>query len=59
MMRGGKRKGAGRPKGSTKVGRVKFTITLPPELKAWIDRQTLSQSRVIQRALEEYRQREG
>lgn len=54
-MRGGKREGAGRPKGTTKERRVKFTITLPKDLKEWVDKQTLSQSKVVERALIEYR----
>ncbi len=51
-MRGGERKGAGRKTGTFgKNNRVKMSITLPKGLLAWLKRKEMSQSRVIEKAL--------
>jgi len=48
-MRGGKRKGAGRPLGSDNKERI--TIRLPVWLKVWLKEQPESQAVLIERAL--------
>lgn len=49
--RGGKREGAGRPPKAGRGGekRIQKSITLPPSLWEWIDRQDGTESDVIER----------
>lgn len=55
-MRGGKRKGAGRPAGTlAKEKRKKISITLPIELVEWLRKQDLSQAKTVEKAIEFYR----
>ncbi len=51
-MTGGKRKGAGRPRGSYNKERI--TVRLPPWLKVWLQDQPESQAVLIERALLKY-----
>ena len=58
-MRGGKRKGTGGKKPKLPPGkkRVKGSITLPAKWWAWLRKQDQSQSKVIEKALEVYKER--
>lgn len=47
--RGGKRQGAGRPKG--KVNKEPISIRLSPDVITWIDRQKGTRTEVIERAI--------
>lgn len=47
--RGGKREGAGRPKG--KANKVPVAIRLKPDVLAWVDRQKGSRTDVIEAAI--------
>ena len=53
-MKGGKRKGAGRPLGTK--NRKKISATLPMELVKWLREQDLSQAKVIEKALNAWRE---
>lgn len=55
ILHGGKRTGAGRPHGTLgKNNRTKTTITLPGNLIEWLDRQEISRSKSLEKALLEY-----
>jgi len=52
---GGKRRGAGRPRGSTKPGRkVPISTKLPPWLVEWLRAQERPQAQLIEEALIEH-----
>jgi len=51
-VKGGARKGAGRPAGSiSKTKRQVITISLPPELVVWLNSQPLSQGKEIEKLI--------
>ena len=53
-MRGGKRPGAGRPKGSTlpeEQKRQRYQMRLPQHIIKWLQRQPESAGRLVERAL--------
>ncbi len=55
-MRGGKRKGAGRPPGTFKKNnRKKISITLPIDLVEYLRKQDLSQAKTVEKALRQFR----
>lgn len=56
-MPGGKRKGAGRPPGSTiENPKVQVAARIHPDLAKWLKKQR-NKSRVIETALNEYKER--
>jgi len=50
-MKGGKRKGAGRPKLPPGVRKIPINVRLPRELVEWLREQPKSQSQLITEAL--------
>lgn len=52
-MKGGKRKGAGRPVLPDGIKKVAINVKLPPDLIAWMDAQKLSRAVLIERAVRE------
>jgi hypothetical protein len=52
-MKGGKRKGAGRPALPENKKKVAINVKLPPDLIAWMDTQSLSRAVLIERAVRE------
>lgn len=50
-MKGGKRKGAGRPALPDDKKKVAINVKLPPNLIAWMDSQELSRAVLIERAI--------
>jgi len=52
-MRGGARKGAGRPAGSKKQNnRVSLTVRIPPSMSVWLEKQHMSKSRIVEKAVD-------
>ena len=57
MPIGGKRKGAGRPTGSTKKNnKIKVSFRLKPEIVKWLKKQH-NQSRTVETALTEHKEK--
>jgi hypothetical protein len=52
-MKGGKRKGAGRPVLPEDKKKVAINIKLPPDLIVWMDAQSLSRAKLIEKAVRE------
>jgi len=52
-MKGGKRKGAGRPALPEEKKKVAINIKLPPDLIAWMDQQSMSRAKLIEKAVRE------
>lgn len=52
-MRGGKRKGAGRPVLTAEKKKVAINVKLPPDLIAWMDKQYQSRAVLIEKAVRE------
>lgn len=52
-MKGGKRKGAGRPALPEDKKKVAINVKLPPGIIAWMDEQELSRAVLIERAVRE------
>ena len=52
-MKGGKRKGAGRPALPEEKKKVAINVKLPPDIIAWMNTQDLSRAVLIEKAVRE------